>query len=51
MKNRLQKHLSFRRDIGSNEFVLDVIQNGYKIPLYSIADRMFCKTIRSALLE
>ena len=51
VKDRLKKHLSFWRDIGSNEFVLDVIQNGYKIPLYSMPDRTFCKNNRSALLE
>ena len=51
VKGRLKKHLSFWRSIGSSEFVLDVIEKGYKIPLYSMPDQKICKNNRSALLE
>ncbi|MCG8032477.1 MAG: hypothetical protein JAZ03_09910, partial [Candidatus Thiodiazotropha taylori] len=51
VKGRLKKHLSFWRNIGSSEFVLDVIENGYKIPLYSMPDRKTYKNNRSALSE
>ena len=36
VKGRLKKHLSFWSEIGTNDFILDVIENGYKIPLYSL---------------
>ena len=51
MKDRLKKHVSFWREIGSNAFVIDVIQNGYKIPFYSMPERTVCKNNKSALLE
>ena len=51
VKRRLKNHLSFWRSIGSGAFVLDVIENGYKIPLYSMPSRTSCKNNRSALCE
>lgn len=51
VKGRLKKHVSFWRSIGSSEYVLDVIENGYKIPLYSMPVKTFCKSYKSALLE
>ena len=51
VKGRLKKHLSFWRNIGANAFILDVIENGYKIPLFSNPCRSFCKNNRSALNE
>ena len=51
VKGRLKKHLSFWRNIGASAFILDVIENGYKIPLFSNPCRSFCKNNRSALNE
>ena len=51
VKGRLKNHLSFWRSIGSSDFVLDIIENGYKIPLYSMPSRTSCKNNRSALCE
>lgn len=51
VKDRLKKHLSFWREIGSNDFVIDVIQNGYKVPFYSMPEPIVCKNNKSALLE
>lgn len=51
VRGRLKKNLSFWRNIGTCSFILDIIENGYKIPLISLPSRTFCKNNRSALLE
>ena len=51
VKGRLKKNLSFWRNIGTCSFILDIIENGYKIPLISLPSRTLCKNNRSALLE
>ncbi len=35
VRGRLKENIQFWQDIDANDFVLDVIQNGYKIPFYS----------------
>ena len=49
VKGRLKKHLAFWKTIGANDFILDVIENGYKIPLYSNPRKTFCKNNKSAI--
>ena len=51
VKGRLKKHLSFWSEIGTNDFILDVIENGYKIPLYSLRPKTFCNNNKSAISE
>lgn len=51
VKNRLRDHIQFWKDIGANQYILDCIYNGYKIPFYSLPDKSFSKNNRSALNE
>ena len=51
VKGRLRKNIQFWRDIGASEFVLDVIEHGYKIPFYSMPQQSFSHNNRSALSE
>lgn len=51
VKSRLRDNIQFRWNVGENDFILDVIYNGYKIPLYSQTGRVFCKNNKSALSE
>ena len=51
VRGRLKKHLPFWRSIGSSDFVLDTIEHGYKIPLFSQPCKTYCKNNKSALLE
>ncbi|XP_052253990.1 uncharacterized protein LOC127860151 [Dreissena polymorpha] len=51
VKSRLKNHVQFWRDIGANQFILDTIQNGYKIPFFSLPDHVHCRNNRSALYE
>jgi len=36
VKDRLQAHIQFWKDIGAYGFILDTISDGYKIQFYSI---------------
>ena len=35
VKGRLKCHISFWREIGAPEFIIDTIRHGYKIPFYT----------------
>lgn len=49
VKDRLKNSISFWQNIGTSEFILDVIQNGYKVPLLSQPNNVFLKNNKSAL--
>ncbi|MEW8544359.1 MAG: reverse transcriptase domain-containing protein [Candidatus Thiodiazotropha sp.] len=51
VKGRLKKNITFWQDIGASAFVLDVIENGYKIPLFSLPPQYFSHNNRSAMSE
>ena len=51
VKNRLRKHIDFWRDIGANQYILDTILYGYKIPFYSLPPRSVSNNNQSALNE
>ena len=34
--SRLKSHIQFWRSIGASQFILDVIEHGYRIPFHSI---------------
>lgn len=51
VRGRLKKNIDFWRCIGACEFILDVIENGYKLPLYSMPPKYFNHNNRSALNE
>lgn len=48
VKNRLKQHIQFWRDIGANQFILDSIEFGYKIPFYSLPESEILKNNKSA---
>jgi hypothetical protein len=50
VKGRLKSHIDFWK-IGCNDFILYIINEGYKIPLYSQPVKVICKNYKSALLE
>lgn len=35
VKRNLRKHINFLESIGANQFVLDIIREGYAVPLES----------------
>jgi len=51
VKDRLKEHVQFWRNIGTTNFILDIIENGYKIPLYSTPPRSINRNNKSALAE
>lgn len=51
VKGRLKQNFEFWRAIGANEYVLDVIENGYTIPFYSLPPKMVLKNNKSALIN
>ena len=51
VRGRLKKNIQFWRDIRANVFVLDVIENGYKLPLFSMPPLYFSDNNRSAISE
>ena len=51
VKNRLRKPIDFWRDIGANQYILDSILYGYKIPFYSLPPRSVSNNNQSALNE
>ena len=51
MKNRLRNHFGFWEKIGANQFILDTILHGYKIPFYSLPPRFIAKNNMSVLKE
>ena len=51
VKGRLKKHIQFWKDIGTNNFILDVIQNGYKIPFFTTPPSVCLYNNQSAMKE
>ena len=51
VKHRLRDHIDFWKSINANDFIIDTIFNGYKIPFYSLPPVSFSKNNKSALLE
>ena len=51
VKGRLKQNVKFRKDIGSSDFVIDVIGNGYKIPFFSLPPRSESSNNKSAIKE
>ncbi|XP_053389358.1 uncharacterized protein LOC128552356 [Mercenaria mercenaria] len=51
VKGRLRQNIQFWRSIGTNPYILDVLENGYKIPFYSLPPRTFLNNNRSATSE
>jgi hypothetical protein len=49
VRHRLRENIDFWRSIGASEFILDVIDTGYKLPLVTKPSRLFCRNNRSAL--
>ena len=47
-KGNLKKHLSFWREIGTSQFILNVIEEGYRLPFTSIPQPAILKNNRSA---
>ena len=43
--------MKFWQDIGASEFIIDVINLGYKLPFYSKPSNSFSKNNRSSLCE
>jgi hypothetical protein len=37
------QHIDFWRSIGTNQYILDVIENGYNVPFYSLPPETFLK--------
>ena len=48
VKGGLKKHLKFWQDIKANDFILDVVANGYRLPLAKEPPLSFTKNNRSA---
>ena len=46
---RLRQAISKWESIGANKVVLDIVQNGYKLPLHTIPDVTRLKNNKSAL--
>ena len=51
VKGRLKANIQFWKNINANSFVIDTIENGYKIPFFSKPSSCFMKNNRSALSE
>lgn len=49
VKGKLKQNISFWRKIGASGFILDIIENGYKIPFFSEPPSTFAKNNNSAI--
>ena len=49
VKGNLKSHFQFWSDIGANQYILDVISNGYKLPFKQIPEAIHIKNNRSSL--
>lgn len=45
----MKKHINFWRDIGCYDYIIDTIQNGYRIPFYTTPPSVHLNNNRSAL--
>ena len=48
VRKRLKEHIQFWKDIGANQFILDSIEYGYKIPFYSLPGSAMLRNNKSA---
>ena len=51
VKGNLKKHLRFWKDVGAPQFILNVIESGYKLPFTSIPASVNIRNNRSARLH
>ena len=51
VKGRLKQNVKFWKDIGSSGFVIDVIENGYKIPFFCLPPSSESSNNNSAIKE
>ena len=51
VRGQLKQHIQFCKSIGASDFIIDVIENGYKLPLYSEPEQTFFRNNRSAIAE
>ena len=49
VKGNLKSHISYWREIGANETILEVVENGYKIPFLTDPQQAFFKNNKSAI--
>ena len=49
VKRRLRKRLSFWEQLGANEFVLDTIKHGYKLPFLHIPGESYTRNNKTAI--
>ena len=49
VKDRLKNSVNFWKSINASSFIVDIIENGYKIPLLKEPENMFSKNNKSAL--
>ena len=49
VKGRLKSRIAYWKEIGAYDFILDTIENGYKIPFFSTPTPVILKNNRSAL--
>jgi hypothetical protein len=49
MPDRLKSHIQFWHSIGTSQFILDVIDEGYRIPFHSTPPPSFSRNNKSAL--
>ena len=49
MPGSLKNHIQFWRSIGTSQFILVVIYEGYRIPFYSMPPPSFLRNNKSAL--
>lgn len=48
VKSNLLKHINFFESIGANQFVLDIIREGFAVSIESVPPSMYFKYIKSA---
>lgn len=48
VKRNLRKHINFLESIGANQFVLDIIREGFAVSIESVPPSMYFKYIKSA---
>ena len=48
VKGRLSKNIDFWKSIGANDFIIETIRDGYKIPFYSLPESCKLKNNKSA---
>ncbi|CAC5415156.1 unnamed protein product [Mytilus coruscus] len=51
VKGKLQKSLNFWQNIGASNFIFDVIENGYKIPMRNEPDSVILQNNESAFMH